>query len=65
MEGELIPLQADESVVGDGDPVGICAQVLDDVLWAAERGLVRECEDDVEVRDRNWQVGQCLFLQEW
>ena len=39
VEGDLIPFKADQTVVGDGDTVGICAQVWDDVLWAAEGGF--------------------------
>ena len=38
-EGDLVPFQAEDAVVGDGYPVGISAHVVDDLVWAAEGGF--------------------------
>lgn len=38
-EGDLVAIQAEDAVVGDGYPVGISAQVVDDPVWASEGGF--------------------------
>jgi len=38
-EGDLVTGQRDEAMVGDGDAMGVGAQVVEDVLRATERRL--------------------------
>ena len=38
-ERDVVAIERDETVVGDGDTVGIAAEVADDLLRAAEAGL--------------------------
>lgn len=38
-EGDLVCLESDNSAVGDGAAVGVCAEVSYDVLWPPEWGL--------------------------
>jgi hypothetical protein len=38
-EADVPVFQSDEALVGDGDPVGVAGQVLEDLLGPSERGL--------------------------
>jgi hypothetical protein len=36
-EGDLTVLDVEDAVIGEGDAVGITAEVIEDSLWGAER----------------------------
>jgi hypothetical protein len=38
-EGDLIVLEGDEAMVGDGDAMGVAAEIAEDVMGTAERGF--------------------------
>ena len=38
-EGNLVVLQADQTVIGDGDAMGVGAQVVENILGTVERRL--------------------------
>ena len=39
LEGDPVPFQVEETAIGDGDAVGVCAEVLYDVFGSTEGGL--------------------------
>jgi hypothetical protein len=38
-EGDLVVLEGDEAMVGDGDAMGVAAEIAEDVMGTAERGF--------------------------
>jgi hypothetical protein len=38
-EGDLVVLESDEPMVGDGDAMGIAAEIAEDMMGAAKRGF--------------------------
>jgi len=38
-EGNLVVLESDEAMVGDGDAVGIAAEIAEDMMGATKRGF--------------------------
>ena len=49
-EADAVVVDANESAVGDADPVGISAEVVENLLWATERSFaVNDPIDAVEL----------------
>jgi hypothetical protein len=38
-EGNLVVLESDEAMVGDGDAMGIAAEIAEDMMGATKRGF--------------------------
>ena len=57
-KGDLVAGERDEAVVGDGDAMGVGAQVVEDILGAAER---RFAVDHPLVAEQGAQEGRESF----